>query len=322
MFPATQIVIEELKQKNAIKSKIKSLIEELKLYEKMYQDIQENHVEKNNHTFIRHCPSTSCRGYLSTQWKCGLCEIWACPHCHEIKGDSDHICKTENIETAKLLVKETKPCPKCGVCIFKITGCDQMWCTQCKTPFSWKTGRIETQTIHNPHYFEYMRNIGKDTRDPYDIQCGREIDNNFLAELFYTKNFSNTATHICRCLIHLRSVEMMNFTVDRVTNNQDLRIKYMNGELEENKFKTLLQNRDKNSNKKHEIANILGMFITNCTDIMYRYLDALRKNQTSFDSFYEEIDYLRIYANSHLEDISRVYQCKKYAFDKTCMLSK
>ena len=27
-----------------------------------------------------------CRGFLSTAWKCGLCENWTCPHCFELKG--------------------------------------------------------------------------------------------------------------------------------------------------------------------------------------------------------------------------------------------
>lgn len=81
---------------------------------------------KSVRQFVRACPATDCRGFLSTQWKCGLCSVWVCPHCHEIKGnekDANHVCKKENVETAQLLAKDTKPCPKCASMIFKIDGC-------------------------------------------------------------------------------------------------------------------------------------------------------------------------------------------------------
>ena len=51
--------------------------------------------EKAESTFIRKCPDSECRGFLSTAWKCGLCSKWACPECHEIKGenrDAPHEC--------------------------------------------------------------------------------------------------------------------------------------------------------------------------------------------------------------------------------------
>ena len=63
-----------------------------------------------------------------------------------------------SVETAKLIRQTTKPCPKCGLRIHKASGCDQMWCIDCKTTFSWNTGEIVTGgIIHNPHYFQYLR---------------------------------------------------------------------------------------------------------------------------------------------------------------------
>jgi len=134
-------------------------------------------------TFIRPCPNTAnnCRGFLSTQWKCNLCNMWACKDCHEIKGttqDTPHECNPENLASAKLIDAETRPCPKCGARVFKISGCNQMFCTACNDcAFDWVTGRIET-TIHNPHYFEFQRqrNGGQAPRVLGDILCGREVD--------------------------------------------------------------------------------------------------------------------------------------------------
>jgi len=76
--------------------------------------------------FVRACPDAECRGYLSSQWKCGVCEKWTCSDCHEIKGpsrDSPHECKPENVASASLVMRETKPCPNCHTNIFKIEGC-------------------------------------------------------------------------------------------------------------------------------------------------------------------------------------------------------
>lgn len=83
-------------------------------------------IEKEKRTFVRPCPVNECRGFLSTAWKCGMCENFTCPHCHEVKGksrDAPHVCLQENVETAKLLAKDTRPCPNCGTRIFKISGC-------------------------------------------------------------------------------------------------------------------------------------------------------------------------------------------------------
>ena len=51
-----------------------------------------------------------------------------------------------------------------------------MWCTQCHTAFSWRTGEIETHVVHNPHYFQWMREQGSGAvpRAPGDVPqpCG------------------------------------------------------------------------------------------------------------------------------------------------------
>ena len=74
--------------------------------------------------FIRKCPMNECRGFLSTQWKCGSCERKICNKCNEEKvGDQEHRCIPENVASMELLNKDTKSCPNCGTMIFKISGC-------------------------------------------------------------------------------------------------------------------------------------------------------------------------------------------------------
>ena len=41
-----------------------------------------------------------------------------------------------------------------------VKNCDQMWCIECKTAFSWSKGTVEVGIVHNPHYFQWMRQNG------------------------------------------------------------------------------------------------------------------------------------------------------------------
>ena len=43
-------------------------------------------VKKEARKFIRACPHNGCAGFLSTAWKCGVCENWTCPDCHDVIG--------------------------------------------------------------------------------------------------------------------------------------------------------------------------------------------------------------------------------------------
>ena len=124
---------------------------------------------------LRGCPGEGCRGFLNESWVCGVCDISVCRQCHIGLAEDEmveehhaaapsersqmrlHICDPDQVATAKMLARDTKPCPKCKALISKIDGCDQMWCTQCQTPFSWITGQVEEGRVHNPHYFEWQR---------------------------------------------------------------------------------------------------------------------------------------------------------------------
>jgi len=149
---------------------------------------------KEKRRFVRACPIESCRGFLSTQWKCGICGIHTCSKCHVPKNDQkngpsgssgpsdtsnqdaeeqqdNHVCNPDDVATADLLDQDTRPCPQCGTGIFKIDGCDQMWCIECHCAFSWITGAIATGHVHNPHYFEYQRRTGNAQRNILDLPC-------------------------------------------------------------------------------------------------------------------------------------------------------
>ena len=194
-------------------------------------------------TFVRACPAEDCRGFLSSHWKCGLCDIHVCSQCHIILGPErnvEHVCKEDDLATAKLLDSDTKPCPKCATGIFKIEGCDQMWCTLCHTAFSWRTGRIETR-IHNPHFYEWQRrqNNGEAPRvDGDNMICGQELNHNYIRDLLsISLDKSRDDDEILelqmevRSILHVQGHEMYRFQTDHVENNEYLRRNYLRNEI-------------------------------------------------------------------------------------------
>jgi hypothetical protein len=255
--------------------------------------------------FVRACPVADCRGFLSSAWKCGMCDNWSCPDCHEVKGkekDSPHTCDPNSVETAKLLAKDSRNCPKCASMIFKIDGCDQMYCTQCHTAFSWRTGRVETGTIHNPHYYEYHRQRGTLQRNPGDVPCGGFPDWNFVApqcprtHAFYYRIAAAPLTY-AQC----QWVVMPRYTTGN-QDNRDLRIKFMIGDINEDEFKKKIQQREKARLRKGEIRQVLEMYTTVLGDLFQAYV-----SNSSASELVESLDELRNHFNATMLAVSNRY---------------
>lgn len=273
--------------------------------------IYDNSVPNAKRAFIRACPSNGCKGFLSSAWKCGLCDNWTCPECLEVKGpvkDAPHTCNPDSVETAKLMAQQTKNCPKCAAAIFKIDGCDQMWCTQCQTPFSWRTGQVVVNgTIHNPHYYEYMRAHGGLARAVGDVPCGGLPNfytvNNIVTQLNVYELRSLMTIH--RMWGHIDGVVMYRYNNrnDIQTENRDLRIEYMLGKLSEEGFKKKLQQKEKQRAKNEEIRACLQMYQAVTIDLLQRFVIA--KNP----DIYSEFVTLRDHTNSVLFDIGQVWGC-------------
>jgi hypothetical protein len=219
LLPTRQPVAEMVKRKNDLNTQCNTILEQINALRVQHYacTTEKNRLEhrirvgpaadaslpaaqREHAAFVRPCPNTAanCRGFLSTQWKCNLCSMWTCKDCHEMKGDAQdtpHVCNPDNLASAKLIDAETRACPKCGARVYKISGCNQMFCTACNDcAFDWVTGRIET-VIHNPHYYEFQRQLngGQAPRVPGDILCGREIDHmttTVISNLFPVESIS------------------------------------------------------------------------------------------------------------------------------------
>ena len=291
-----------------------------------YYDGSDASVEKKQ--FVRCCPANECRGFLSTAWKCGVCEVWVCPECHEIKGherDAEHTCKPDNLETARMLAKDSKPCPSCSAMIFKINGCDQMYCTQCNTAFSWNTGRIEKGRVHNPHYFEYLRQRGGEAnREIGDIPCGGIPEPRFYMNRVNVGFIPNTRTDpvvlsVMDCLqsaLHIENVTLYRYRVNAVDDNRDLRIKFLLNDLTEDDFKKLLHTREHSTERKGAIAAVLNTYLVVVSQTIRNFITTAPGPDDLFtlQNVLLELHEIRNFTNDAMAKVSKTY--KKCAVPK------
>jgi hypothetical protein len=554
LLPATQPIIEGRILATKIDKEVHILQKQISGINRQITELHVNKAQALNRktngntrsAFVRACPDENCRGFLSSQWKCGICEKWTCPDCHIIKGytrDADHTCNPDDVATAQLLAADTKPCPQCGTGIFKIDGCfaentpillfdgsikmsqdiqigdelvgddgnirrvlntvtgtdelyevsqnkgityvvnsqhkmvfkycsdktvlcsqqlcqvlwfdritkkqktrdfkiqdyktkelafieasnfrdtltfpdeieisieeynsidentkrnlygykscairnipcihsnpnnddmitsisikpfgpgtyygwevdnnhrfllqdftvvrncDQMWCTQCHTAFSWRTGQIE-KNIHNPHYFEWQRrNGGEAARNPNDVICGRNLDHYFyesfsrLLRNHYStcKNFRPVLLRIDNTIrygVHLLHVERPN-PPNYERRNEDLRVQYLMKYITEEEMRALLQRDDKRHHRNQELAEVYTLLVNTVTDILYRFYDDLNSNKSASpdnnrpdinESILREIDNIVEYANECLYDISHTYSCSRVVIENNLHL--
>lgn len=257
--------------------------------------------------FVRACPYNDCKGFLSTAWKCGLCENWTCPECHEGVGPdktAPHTCDEAHLATARLLSKDSRNCPKCAALIFKIDGCDQMYCTQCHTAFSWRRGTVETGTIHNPHYYEFQRRMGHLPRNPGDVPCGgmpnwRTVVNIIIADntSVYDRQYIGDAH---RAEGHIRWVVLPRYTTNLQHENRDLRIKYMLGDMTEDEFKKKIQQREKARLRKQDIHQVMEMLVAVLVDLFQEFA---RTHDTP--TLLRSLEELKLHVNTTLGKVSK-----------------
>ena len=283
--------------------------------------------KKEKKRFVMMCPVDDCRGFVSTAWKCGVCSTWACSNCRQVKGnkkDAPHTCEKDDVETAKLLAKDTKPCPKCAIPIFKIDGCDQMWCLECHTAFSWKTGKIETGVVHNPHFYQWQRTqnngvaprVPGDRRDP-NAGC-REPETYMYDGVFCDKELRtqyDKMTDMIRFRHHLTNVlNVGEFKTEKgeLPNNGDLRIRYLAGEISEKTLKMNLKRRLRLYHRYKAYRDILIMFNTVSKDILLRGQCRSRANIAPFICAVEELEKLITYVCSELKNVSLHYNTQIY----------
>ena len=297
--------------------------------------------KKERTQFVQKCIYDNCNGFMSSQWKCGLCERYACSKCQKAKesyDDPNHTCNPDDIASVDAIRRETKPCPKCHTKIYKIHGCDQMWCTNCRTPFSWIHGTVINGPLHNPHYHEYLAargQINNDNHHGMNNECGMAVpdslsytNRNRIERILSDESYrlrKKNLLDLCRNIQHVAFVEVNNYQIptNELSINREDRKSFLRNEVDEADFKKSILKKYKENQKNIEMRQIMEMVRDALSAIYVRMADYLHVihevqyptytpyTQSNIDAllgFSAEIDGVRDYANSCVKDINMAYQ--------------
>jgi hypothetical protein len=282
--------------------------------------------------FMMRCVRTGCEGFVSTAYKCGLCEAHICKDCHAVKTDDAHTCAPDAVASVTALKRESRPCPKCAAPISKIDGCDQIWCTLCKTAFSWNTGKIETGVIHNPHYYQWMRESGQTIprRDVPGGPCGggmdgilfrlnelaihirtnNALDNQKKADLLYKRN---RIDQIIPHYNHIRVVTLRQRIDDGEESRRQWRVMRLVGEMDDAAWKKRLQMQEKAAEKERAWRQLYEMSVNCFSDIITPENLALKRDSDdpyiNFNNAYKALYELTVYVTREAYKITKLFDC-------------
>lgn len=276
-------------------------------------------LQQYNYTYK--CVRNGCAGYLK-DWTCELCETVVCPECREIKAGAAHSCDPLTVESVKAVTAEAKPCPKCSSSISKVDGCDQMWCTQCRTAFSWATGVVETAVIHNPHYYAWMRTQPAGlppVREGQAADCEAQIldavEHTIAPYLTDTRNDARRVSaarifDLLRTLRHLEIIRLGELTqfLTYYANpewRRVLRVRHLVGELTETGWASTLMHHDERHRKTVAEHALLTMYIQTSKDILGQIVGS--SDAEKFASAYTNYQSLLTYVLDADEKQKKVY---------------
>jgi len=214
--------------------------------------------------YVQRCDDP-CRGFVrASDFACSVCERRACRKCGG-SGSAGHTCDPAEVATFEERRKNHKLCPACHVEIYRAYGCDQMFCVNCHTAFSWSTLAIDRGTIHNPEYFRYLAEARASEEHPEeDAACGElpayevfvsRMPNDWAERRFYEALYA--------CVEHIRECPLL---AGGRKDNLDLRVAFVNGDFDEEQFRTKVKRRFQRDLKLEAFRELLRFVIASLID--------------------------------------------------------
>ena len=250
-------------------------------------------------TYICNCPNQKCRGFITNEYFCEICNLEMCDSCM-IEKKENHICNRNDVKSSNMIRDSSKPCPKCYSPIFKISGCDQMFCTNCHVVFDWNTLKIDNGNVHNAHYFDWMTSQNDPANLILDeVACGDIMD--IYRNLSHRLNYNNKYYDIQK----VRNIFEVNRIfhgeiIDNIRENliknrfENYRLEYLDNKISEKTWKSKIAKDTINNEKYKSLIHIFEMYVTITSDFIRQLafqkltISKFLKNYYEFNNFFEK----------------------------------
>lgn len=235
-----------------------------------------------NKAILSRCAFEGCDGYLTDRGECNVCHKTTCMHCGFPRHEG-HVCDPLVLASMSFIKKDCRPCVRCSAPSMRAEGCPVMWCVKCHTFWHWDTTTvIETRshTPHNPDHREWLQRGGSTAREIGDIPCGglptaEELHAAFLREFATTLEVSPFAEYILNAADGVYQAQRMrnNFPItwNESQLTEPLRISFLIGDVNTEKFSRGLEKTLRLAEYKKEIGEILMVFVFSAADIFQRF---------------------------------------------------
>lgn len=253
--------------------------------------------------FLQRCTHGTCTGWLNSSYRCTVCERYTCPKCLAALGCTNkaevaHECREEDVASVAMIKTDSTPCPQCGVRVFRVSGCNAMWCTQCRCSFDYRTGKKVNGVIHNPHYFEFMRDQGTSGRQMGDVPCGGCPSIHELA----TAKAPTFYFSVLRFVRHVEHDEMPRYAQND-TDNRRYRVMFMLNDITEQEFKGKIQRQEKLHSKRTDIVMVFEMLVHTISEELRQFVVRTKTESETTHAIQTLIEY----ANKAFQAVSARY---------------
>lgn len=181
---------------------------------------------------------------------CHSCHAMHCALCHQLAHEGS--CNADDLSATAFVTSQCRRCPGCHAPIQKAGGCDHMTCRQCRTEFSWSSGRFVTHPIIDefcgglPHTSMLD---GIDSEDPYFW--------------LHYEQVSQLRTHVLPLLV-------AHTARPNAWSNLDLRMRLLRGVVSKRRFLTTVQRRRTLREKRCQRFDRIKTFVVSSEDLFQR----------------------------------------------------
>jgi hypothetical protein len=249
-----------------------------------------------------------------------------------------HTCKQEDIDSVKEIRQHSRACPNCKARIFRISGCDTMWCTKCNTGFNWRTGVIikDARDLHNPHYidfvrsnpgFQYTTNANEEkkaadhkTNQVLDNPCDRITIETIQLPIMSTvyrnadiipgdNRLRTIIVGFQQQMLHVRDYARRKFATGNQYDEIDYALRYLTKQWDEKRWRIMIEHHDRFRQTNQEYIDVILTWLVVMNDLFTIHLSSKLKDKDAVH-FIEQMKKITEYTNQTLLDMNKLYKRK------------